>query len=552
VVRAGGGQVTEVDAPASANGMTPDGPLASPEPRSSVAPAWTRWRRLMSWVRRPTTLGAVAVAAVAVLLRAGAIDFALPVLTHPDEPVTVRFGAAMSDRSDWNPHFFNYPSMLYDVIAVFTRVHDWLAGPPAEGVARIHTQNVGIAATSEPDLFLALRSFTLLLSVAMCMLAYYVVLRATRRGLAALLAGLLLALSPVALTSGVLITPDTYSGVFSALALLGAVAVVRNGRRLDYVIAGAGVGLAAGAKYNAAVVVVAVIAAHVIRHRASWWRRPEIMLSGVAAGVFFVLVTPAAVLDSSDFVAGALREARHYARGHPGFDGGGSFWYYLRALRPEWLLLAGGCLSVLCLRSRHRREVAVLLVFAVAYGALISFQDVHFARNVLPVLPALAMLAGFTAAVVIDQLVRLPRPGNRVLAAGAGVVVVAGLVVATMTAARVPQRLEERPRLEALRWLNAHIPAGSRVVVESYGPYIPPGRYEVRSIRFITKRPQVPSDTAAIVVTEFGSGRFLSQPQRYHNQVAEYRVLRSRYCLAARWTDGPWVEVLTPCDRRQR
>jgi Dolichyl-phosphate-mannose-protein mannosyltransferase len=501
---------------------------------------------------RPTKLGAVAVAAVAVLLRAGAIDFALPVLTHPDEPVNVRFGAAMSDRSDWNPHFFNYPSMLYDVIAVFTRVRDWVAGPPAEGVARIHRQNLGIAATSDPDLFLALRSLTLLLSVALCLLAYYVVLRATRRVLAALLAGLLLAVSPVVLTSGVFITPDTYSGVFSALTLLGAVAVVRNGRRLDYVIAGVGAGLTAGAKYNAAVVAVAAIAAHVIRHPRSWWRRPEIVLSGVAAGVVFVLVTPASVLDTRNFVADALTEAHHYATGHPGFEGGGSFWYYLRALRPDLLLLVGGCLSVSCLRSRYRREVAVLLVFTVVYGALISFQEVHFARNLLPVMPALAMLAGFSAAVAIDQLVRLRRPVSTVLAAGSGALVVAGLVLATMTAARVPQQLEERPRFEALRWLDAHIPAGSRVVIESYGPYIEPGQYRVTSVRYLTRQPRIPSDAAAIVVAELGSGRFLSQPQLYHDEVAQYRLLRSRYCLAGRWTDGPWVEVLTPCDPRQR
>jgi len=49
------------------------------------------------------------------------------------------------------------------------------------------------------------------------------------------------------------------------------------------------------------------------------------------------------------------------------------------------------------------------------------------------------------------------------------------------------------------------------------------------------------------VVTELGSGRFLSQPQHYPSQVANYHQMRTRYCLAGRWTDGPWVEVLAPC-----
>jgi len=497
-------------------------------------------------VQRPSTLGAVAVIAVAAPLRAVAVGFALPVLNHPDEPLNVRIGSDMSDQSDWNPHHFNYPSMLYDVVAIFVRIHGWATGQHGSGSARIHIQNIGIAATSEPGLFVALRLLTSVLSVAICLLAYVVVLRVTGRVLAALLAGLLLAVSPTVLTNGVLISPDTYSGVFSALALLGAVAVIRRGRPLDYAVAGIGVGLAAAAKYNAAVVAVALIAAHLIRHRASWWRRPEILLSGAAAVGVFVLVTPAAILDFHSFVAGASAEARHYARGHPGLEGG-SLWYYLVALRPDILLLAGAVLSVFCLRGPHRREIVAVLLFAISYGGLLSIENVHFARNLLPLAPALAMLAGFTAASWADQLGRRPRPVRTALAAGSGVVVAAGLAIVASSAAGVFQRLDEHPRREALQWLDAHVPARSRVVIEPYGPYIPPGRHRVTSPGLLVRGQQIPRDTVAVVVTELGSGRFLSQPDRYPTQVARYQALRSRYCLAGRWTDGPWVEVLTPC-----
>ncbi len=234
-------------------GTTVSSAPADSGPRDLVRSAPTRGRRFRSLVQRPSTLGAVAVIAVAAPLRAVAVGFALPVLNHPDEPLNVRIGSDMSDQSDWNPHHFNYPSMLYDVVAIFVRIHGWATGQHGSGSARIHIQNIGIAATSEPGLFVALRLLTSVLSVAICLLAYVVVLRVTGRVLAALLAGLLLAVSPTVLTNGVLISPDTYSGVFSALALLGAVAVIRRGRPLDYAVAGIGVGLAAAAKYNAAV-----------------------------------------------------------------------------------------------------------------------------------------------------------------------------------------------------------------------------------------------------------------------------------------------------------
>jgi hypothetical protein len=111
----------------------------------------------------------------------------------------------------------------------------------------------------------------------------------------------------------------------------------------------------------------------------------------------------------------------------------------------------------------------------------------------------------------------------------------------------VSQRVDERPRSEARAWLYAHIPAGSRVVIEAYGPYIPQNPYRITWTTFAVRKDRFPRDTAAVVVTETGSGRFLAQPNRYSREVAKYRALTSKYCMAARWTDGPWVEVLTPC-----
>ncbi len=522
-------------------GLPAAGPAAQPRP------ALTGWRRVGTVLLDRATLGAVAVVAVAAPLRAAAIGFGLPILTHPDEPVNVRVGEAMSVHSDWNPHRFNYPSMLYDTIAVFVRAHRWLTGQRGAADSGVQIQNLGVAVTSEPGLFIALRTFTMLLSIAMCLLAYAVVLRVTGRVLAALLAGLLLAVSPVAVTNGVFISPDTYSGLFSALALLGAIGVAGRGRRLDYLLAGAGVGLAAAAKYNAAVVAVALVGAHLIRHRASSWRHPKILLSGVAAVVLFVLVTPAAVLDPHHFLAGALAEAQHYAHGHDGSTGG-SLWFNVQALRRDPVLLGGSALSILCLRSPRRREIAVILAFTLAYGGLLSVQEVHFARNLLPILPALAMLAGFAAAVGADRLSRQPAAARRVLTAGAGAVLAAGVAGSAVAAAGIPRQLAERPRTETLDWLTAHVPAGSRVVVESYGPYLPQDRYRLTSTHFLATQTRPPPDTSAVVVvTELGSGRFLSQPQHYPSQVANYHQMRTRYCLAGRWTDGPWVEVLTPC-----
>jgi 4-amino-4-deoxy-L-arabinose transferase-like glycosyltransferase len=532
---------TTAGAPA---GAADPAPRAAGEPRPARSrPARSRLARAAAAVVSPAALGAVLLIAAGAVLRLTCIRYGLPFITHPDEPSNVTTGQTMSDTGTWNPHSFNYPSMLYEVIAAAAWLHGWVTGRHTTG---IQMQSMGTGITTEPSLFLALRGVTALLSLGMCLLVYLAVRRVTGQVLPAVLAGLLLAVSPLTVANGVMISPDTYAGFFTALALVGALAVARRGRLPDYLLAGAAAGLAAAAKYNAVVVAVAVLAAHLVRPGRYAWRRPAVLASGAAAVAAFVAVVPAMVLATGELVRGALVEVHHYATGHPGSEGGTAP-YYLRALGWDGLLLAGGVLSAALLRGRYRREVAVVLPFAVAYAGLLSVEVVHFARNLLPLLPALAFLTGLTVAAAAERIRRLRPAGRRILAAALVLAAAGGLGLAVAGAAAVPRELAERPRFEAADWLLAHVPAGSKVITEWYSPYLPPNRYRVRAVSFAVGRTGSPAGVAAVVVTERGSGRFLAQPDRYPRQVAGYRALRARYCLAGRWTDGPWVEVLVRC-----
>jgi 4-amino-4-deoxy-L-arabinose transferase-like glycosyltransferase len=84
-------------------------------------------------------------------------------------------------------------------------------------------------------------------------------------GGAAFLVGGVLALSPLLVTYGQLVTPDVWVALFSALAIARIVAIQQRGATADYVWAGIWIGLGISSKYTPLLLLPGVFAAHVLR-----------------------------------------------------------------------------------------------------------------------------------------------------------------------------------------------------------------------------------------------------------------------------------------------
>lgn len=490
------------------------------------------------------------VTAVGLALRLPAVGFGLPAMLHPDEPGNIMVGAKMAGNSDWDPHYFAYPSVMYDVEAIAIRAQGLVTGHMLNA-ADFGSQGIGINRTTDPDMVLFLRLITVVLSVGLCLLVYGLVRHVTGRRWVAVGCGLLGATSPLLITNGVYITPDTYSAFFTTATLAGALAVARRGKRLDYILAGLAVGLALGSKYDI-VCSLPVIVAYLVREGRNAVRLQSLLslaYAAVAAVVSFVVSTPAALFDTDSLVTGLRTELSHYATGHAGAQGG-AFGYYLSALsHDQFLLLPGAVLGVVaaCF-GRFRKEAIVVGAYCLGYFALIASETVRFDRDLLPLLPGLMLLTGFGVA-WLAELVAEHRPEfpRRASFAVVTALVAAVLVPATMGAVGVPQALDEAPRTEVGTWLNAHLPQGAAVVDEHYGPWLEPSRYHLTEVSYVVAVGPLPPDQQAIVVTEQGSGRFIADPTDYPHEAAVYQALLKTYCVAVKYTDGPWAEVLTPC-----
>jgi hypothetical protein len=504
---------------------------------------WTLGRRY------GTPVDLLTVASAALAFRLPAVGFGLPTMLHPDEPANIAVAARMAAAGNWNPHFFSYPSLLFDIEALADRAARLIIGRTITPTG-VTSQGIGITRTADPGMVLGLRLITAAFSVGICLLMYGVLRRITGRRWAAVGGGLLAATSPLLVTNGVFVTPDTYSAFFTAATLAAALAVLRRGSRLDYVLAGIAVGFTAGSKYDV-VAGLPVVVAYILREGGNALRPralASLALAAVTAAAAFALTTPAALFDTGSLVAGVRVELGHYSTGHPG-EQGGSFGFYLNSLlhdQPALLLGAALAVAGACL-GRFRREVVVVAAYVAADFALIASQTVRFDRNLLPLLPALILLTGFAAVWVAELAAArwpgMPRRGGLALAAMTGMGV---LIPAVIGSVAVPKLLDEHPRTEAAAWLEAHIPHGSSVIEENYGPWLNRSSYQLTLVSYVVSVPLKPG-AKAIIVTDKGSGRFIDHAKAYPNESANYTALLTRYCVAARFVDGPWVEVLMPC-----
>jgi 4-amino-4-deoxy-L-arabinose transferase-like glycosyltransferase len=261
-----------------------------------------------------------------------------------------------------------------------------------------------------------------------------------------------------------------------ALALYGTAGVMRRGRRRDFVIAGVGIGLAAATKYTGGITLVCLLAATLEDASGGSAARSarRLALGLLVALVAFVVANPYALLDFHDFTAGLSQQASA-AAGDDGFklgsNPGSGIAYYLWSLTwgfgwvPALAALGGAALLVL------RRRIGMLLLLVPAPVAFVIFmgeQQRFFGRWLMPILPILALLAGYAVVELVRWLVAQRRVPAVLAGAAAAVLLLGQSVMAVIHNDEVLSRPDTRTLARA--WMVAHVPAGAKVVIEPLVP----------------------------------------------------------------------------------
>lgn len=362
-------------------------------------------------MRKAAGLVPLAVFAGASLCALAGLDFG----HHWDEYKHLEPAARSVLRGSYLPERYIYPSLCYDLILLAAAAHV-PAALPADGGARERLYSLALSRPFK----LRVRALFALLTLLSSLWTYLIVLRWRGDPLEAALACALVGFSWEVNYHARWIAPDGLVMQLGALTTLGVVCSFdgrHRARRL--LLAAVAAGLACSAKYPAGLLLLPVLLA-------AGRNNGLTLLSAFAAA--YLAATPGTLLDMGRFIADVREELRVYALGHLGYTVSGPVEHLALSLvwlgrsaftrYPEVSLFFAGLapLGAAALLREGRRRAAVFLSFPVLYLAYFSLQKVMIVRNLLVLLPFLAVLA---AAGWSEVRRRLPRPSYRVLFTGA-------------------------------------------------------------------------------------------------------------------------------------
>lgn len=403
--------------------------------------------------RRTTVTLAIIVFLLAFGVRLIGINWGLPTENrhqslHPDELITA---AAAYSNPYFKPGFYNYGSLYITglkVGAAAGELYGWI--PSGANVPTWKTLR-GIHQTG--------RTISALAGAATAALIFLLALN-LMNFLGAIIAAFAMIAAPGHMVHSRFQTVDVFAAFLVVLCLWFTLGFARSepgaARKRLFLLMGLSAGLAAGAKYAGAILLLPTL-----------WAcftvvRPSFVKSGAALiGIFalgFLAATPGVVLETSKFWTDLQFELRHTADGHGlvFMNTPSGFVYHLAINLPAaggLSIVALGLIGLTWASIRSRLEWMPIVLFFVFYFILIGRAEVKFMRYVIPLVPLIALGAGYTIS-------RLHEGGGRQRwVAGFAVILIAFSVTAqTGSVTTTELMVRPDPRDVAAKWIKSNVP----------------------------------------------------------------------------------------------
>ena len=468
------------------------------KPSNRIRVAAQRWAET-KWGGPRTAL--VVLIAGGAALRAVGIQYGLPFgnLLNPDEQSIVPRAWKLVHGGGGDPHWFDYPTLLMYVNAPFQ------------------------AWQSQPS-FLTARIVGVVLGLGSIAASWWLARRAYGDG-----AGAVAAAIATVCTIHVTYSREAVTDVPLTLGVAAALALMVAGR---IELAGVAAGLATGFKYPGVFLVVPLAVA-------AWgsWRRLVVAVALMV--VAFFASSPFMLVHAHEAWHASFRVQRLAHKGWLGFEHDHAapiafadrLWH---GLGPALIVAALGLAVAFVRRSRTD---FVLATFVVVYFADLMTLRAHFDRYTLPLVPPLAALAGrFKALAPVTLLL---------------------LVIPFTWTIRDDKRVARTDtRVVAARWLERHIPVGTRIAADPSTPLVAgyrilplqlpgPGRaFDAnRNLGRLRRR-----GIRDVVVSGAVTDRVLAARDRYPRDAAFYDNLRHHarrvyYVAPGAGRAGPWVAI---------
>jgi len=441
-------------------------PLFALQPPPPPVRRRARRRRLAKPTARTLYPAALALLLLTtLLLRLWGVGQGLPYSYNIDEAQHFVPRAISFFSQDLNPHYFlNPPAYSYLLGGVFEA---WFGSGDAAVRAYV----------SDPTaVFVVARVVAAVLGTLAVLLTCLAGVRMLGRA-AGLLAAAIFGFAFLPIFYSHLALNDVPTLAPVALSLYGTAGVYRSGRWRDYLLAGAGIGLAAATKYTGGVTLVCLLAATGgYAGGGAGLRRAGLRLAaalGVALAAF-TLANPYWILDFHSFASGISAQASEAAGSEPvklGTRPGGGVSYYLWTFTWGFGLAPAIAAVVGALTLAIRRRWVLLAILVPAPIAFILFmgdQQRYFGRWLMPIFPIVALLGAYAAVEAVRWLADHARIPAISSAAVLGTLLLTPSLVSVIHDDAVLSRPDTRNLARA--WMVGHVPAGAKVVVEPIVP----------------------------------------------------------------------------------
>lgn len=458
---------------------------------------------------RATTLVLITVAAL--LLRMPGFLHGLPTYPDADEPTVISIAVRIF-KGEFNPHFFNYPSLyLYLNAGLVALTHVVYHGLRIVGVFESPSTPYWL-------FFAASRLFNIALSIGSIVLMYLIGRCLADRKLG-LLSAAILCVFPLHVQHSVRVAPNMLLLVCVGACIYASLRfLVYPGYDIRWLyVSSVAAGLAVGTKYMAPIALPPLFALLVRGESGSGFGRGVHAVGCLAAMLAaFVVTTPYAVVAFPEFASGLLYEHAHYTAGHPGAEARWALTrlavnLFRRGATP--LPLLTGVAGVVMLSIARWKSAGVILLGPMLWFGLMGSYSTTFARNILPL--AYVISAGAAYAI------------SRVKPSRAGVVLFLAVLVKPVSVdiKHILYRMRPDIRYVAGAWIAENIPEGSHIAREAYTCMVDGDRFESTFIGICGLAYIAPDSlrrAGCDYVIAASHARFESSPGEYPRETAVY------------------------------
>ncbi len=471
---------------------------------------------------RTSRMALAVVLITAAVLRFWAIHRGIPYAVQVDEPEIVERAVNMMRSGSLHPHFFDYPGLSLYVQLVVSIVR-FIAGA-------IGGEWSSLAQASGGSFYLWGRFVTASFGVATVLLVYQAGMRWGARH--ALLASGLMAVLPLHVRYSHYVLTDTPLTFFVTLTFLLSLVAHERGTLGSFASAGAAAGLAAATKYNGGVALIMPLLACWMTLPLRPGRLKTAFATIAASAGAFLLFAPYTILDLPAFLDNFARLANQYRVAVIGESLWVLYFKYLVRHAFGWpaLLLAIGGMGlgiVRLVRGPGRVRWTLAVVFPLVYYAMLTTQKIVFARYLLPLTPAICVLAatGVVSGVSLLRRYEIPRAARTALIAA--LTIAALLPPALISISGDRDMARESTVDQAYSWILQNIPAGSSIVLERRAMLLPT-QYRATYVTQLRRKTfeQMRSEGAEYLIANSEAyGPALLAPHQYPDDYNDYMML---------------------------